>query len=199
MAQRAMKQRVTCALFDYWDRLRGTRTAPDRSDLDPGAIRGCLAHTFVLAFDPERGHPFRIAGTLVCAMFGSELTRTAFDRLWIENERSLVRELVHTVTKDSDGVVAGVTGRNSNAETAELEMMLLPLTSTDGGEDRLLGSFAVASAPYWLGTRALRSLSVGELRYTNAAGAAKSGAPLRRQGFVFYPAAPRRISRNFHG
>ena len=38
-------------LFDYWDALRGTRTAPDRSEIDPGAIRASLPNMFVLGLD----------------------------------------------------------------------------------------------------------------------------------------------------
>ena len=62
-AHHTMKQPATRALFEYWDALRGTRPAPERSDIEPGAIRSCLANTFVLAADAAHGHPFRIAGT----------------------------------------------------------------------------------------------------------------------------------------
>jgi hypothetical protein len=198
-----MKQDATRALFEYWDALRGTRPAPERSDIDPGAIRSHLANTFILALDPEHGHPFRIAGTSICALFGSELTRKSFETLWDADDRRAIRELLQTVTEDMEGVVAGVTGRNEAAETVGLEMILLPLADSDGAAGRVLGGLTTAVPPYWLGTRPVQSLHLGELRFTGAAGAGtmtpRRDAPLRGKGFVFYPAAASRISRFFQG
>jgi hypothetical protein len=198
-----MKQDATRALFDYWNALRGTRPAPERSDIDPGAIRSCLANTFVLTFDPDHGHPFRIAGTSVCALFGAELTRKPFEALWAADARPAIRELMQTVTEDMEGVVAGVTGHNEAAETVGLEMILLPLAGSDGSAGRVLGGLTAAAPPYWLGTRPVQSLHLGELRFTGAAGAgtrpAGGNTALRGRGFVFYPAAAGRISRFFQG
>ena len=68
-----MKLAVTMELYAYWNRLRGARSAPERNDVDPGAIRGVLADTFVLDFDEGRGFPFRIAGSRANAIFLKEL------------------------------------------------------------------------------------------------------------------------------
>ena len=57
-----VKLAATMELYAYWNRLRAARSAPERNDVDPGAIRGVLADTFMLDFDAKRGFPFRIAG-----------------------------------------------------------------------------------------------------------------------------------------
>lgn len=198
-----MKQDATRALFEYWDALRANRPAPERSEIEPGAIRSCLADTFVLAVDSERGHPFRIAGTSVCALFGSELTRTPFEALWKADDRDRIRDLLQSVTEDMEGVVAGATGRNAAVETIGLEMILLPLAGSDGAAGRVLGGLTAAAPPYWLGTRPVESLQLGDLRFTGAAGAGtpvqRPNTPLRGRGYVFYPAAAGRISRFFQG
>jgi hypothetical protein len=198
-----MKQRVTRVLFEYWDALRGSRPAPSRGDLDPGAIRSCLANTFVLSFAPEQGHSFRIAGTSLCASFGSELTGTPFDRLWTAEQRPAVCDLIGNVTESLDGMVASVTGHNADAETVDLEMILLPLSGADGRTGLVLGALAVAAAPYWLGTRPLTTLSLGETHYAGATGAERlvpgGNDPSRRRGIDIDPAAARRISRSFQG
>ena len=64
--------------------MRGAATGrrPSAADIEPGAIRRVLADTFILAFDEPAGHPFRIAGTRVCALFGRELKGEAFLDLW---------------------------------------------------------------------------------------------------------------------
>ncbi len=182
-----MKPRATGVLFEYWDTLRGTRRAPDRSDIEPRAIQACLADTFVLSFAPEEGHPFRIAGTALCAMFGAELTRTSFVRLWGVNERPAIRDLIGAVVENLEGVTASVTGRNGLAEQAELEMILLPLTSADGA-GRVLGALTLPAAPYWLATRRLESLSLGEMRTAGHGGSVLNIRPSLRH-----------ITRNFHG
>jgi hypothetical protein len=162
-----MQQRVTRELLGYWSALRGIRAMPDRADLDPGAIRTCLSDAFVLAFDPERGHPFRIAGTAVCAMFGRELVRTPFDRLWFPDDRDSLAGLVRDLADNAQALVAGVTAHNGDGEAAELELILLPLTCADGA-GRILGALPAVSAPYWLGTRPLQALHLGALRHANA-------------------------------
>ncbi|HWV54538.1 PAS domain-containing protein [Pseudorhodoplanes sp.] len=189
---------MTRALFAYWDALRGTRPAPDRAEIDPGAIRSCLARTFVLAFDAEHGHPFRIAGTALCETFGRELTGTAFERLWTHDERPAICELIQTVTQESEGVVVGVSGLNDAAPDAELELILLPLASASHGAGRVLGALSPVSATYWLGARPVQSLRLGDMRFIRAAATARP-APIRGPGFVLYPAAPSAISRNCQG
>ena len=46
-----MKHQSTRALFDYWNKKRGTRPAPERGDIDPAEIRNALSDTFMLAAD----------------------------------------------------------------------------------------------------------------------------------------------------
>lgn len=187
-----MKQRVTRAVFDYWNSLRGARTAPDRCDIDPGAIRACLADTFILTFDPKRGHPFRIAGTSLCDMFGSELTHKPFGGLWAADQQAAMSDLIRAVGQENCGVIAGVTGQNAAGDMVELEMILLPLTSSDIGTGRILGAMTAVSAPYWLGARPLQSLRLGELRYINARGKSRLASSQRvvhGRGFAVYPAA----------
>jgi hypothetical protein len=188
-----MKQRVTRALFDYWDAVRGERPAPDRTDIDAGAIRSCLAYTFILTFDPQHGHPFRVAGTSLCDMFGVELTRKPFSGLWTVDERPALSDLLRTVALEQDGVVASVAGRNAAAQAAHLEMILLPLTSGDLGISRILGALTPVSVPYWLGTLSLETLHLGDLRFTGAHGKDRLASALRifqSPGLSLYPAAP---------
>ena len=54
-------------LYAYWQERRGTRAAPERAEIEPGAIRQVLSDAFILALDGGAGHPFRLAGTRVCA------------------------------------------------------------------------------------------------------------------------------------
>ena len=46
-----MRQAANRELFAYWRRLKGERSAPERNDVDPGAIRAILSDVFILEFD----------------------------------------------------------------------------------------------------------------------------------------------------
>jgi hypothetical protein len=164
-----MKHRSTRELFEYWNAKRGRRLAPDREDIEPEAIRHILADTFIVAFDSGRGHPFRIAGTRVCALFGRELKGQAFLRLWTAECRSLVHDLVIATAQESVGVVAGATGVSTDGYTLDLEFLALPLYQRGRVGGRVLGLLAPTKVPDWLGTNALGALALGTLRYVGPA------------------------------
>src|SRR4051812_35751029 len=46
-----MKHPSVRELYHYWIAQRGLRAAPERSDIEPSAIRRALADTFILACD----------------------------------------------------------------------------------------------------------------------------------------------------
>src|SRR5258708_8168623 len=73
-----MKQASSRELFGYWTQRRGTRAAPERGEIEPSAIRRALGDVFILEFARQGGHPFRLAGTRVCALFWRELTNEQF-------------------------------------------------------------------------------------------------------------------------
>jgi len=189
-----MKHPSTRELFDYWNNRRGSRPAPERSEIEPGAIRRVLADTFILGIDPGSGHPFRIAGTRVCAIFGRELKGMAFTDLWRETSRSAIREILAVVATESVGVVAGASAHGGEGALLKLEFLALPLRQRDGTNARILGALTSAENPYWLGTGALGPLTLGTSRYLGAEtrATATSPAPVTavsgrvRHGLVVY-------------
>ncbi len=160
-----MKHPSTRELFDYWNACRGHRSAPERNDIEPGAIRRVLADTFILAFDEGTGHPFRIAGTRVCALFGRELKDEGFLDLWTGESRKLMRDLVTIVAQESVGVVASAAGVSAAGAELGLELLTLPLCHRGRTDARVLGALAPIEIPYWLGTSPLSGLTLGTLRY----------------------------------
>ena len=189
-----MKHPSTRELFDYWNTRRGSRPAPERSEIEPGAIRRVLADTFILGIDPVAGHPFRIAGTRVCAIFGRELKGAAFTGLWREASRSAIREILAVVATESVGVVAGASAHGGEGALLKLEFLALPLTQRDGTNARILGALTPAETPYWLGTGGLGPLTLGTIRYlgaqtspmTTPLPAAASASGRVRHGLVVY-------------
>jgi len=180
-----MKHPSIRELYDYWNEKRGRRLAPERGDIEPSAIRRVLADTFILSFDPGRGHPFRVAGTRVCALFGRELKGNGFLDLWARANRNDLRALIAIVADESVGVVAAASAGDA---PLGLELLLLPLSHHGQGDARLLGALAPSE-----GTHALRDLTLGTHRYVGPtiAGNVRPFAPVMprgrlRHGFVVY-------------
>jgi hypothetical protein len=165
-----MKHPSNRELFEYWNERRGTRLAPERADIEPGAIRRVLGDTFVIEANCTENHLFRLAGTRLCALFGRELKAESFTRLWHRSGQNAIRELIAVVMEEKVGVVASVTGATSADVLApvQLEMLMLPLASQSHAEARVLGALAPMAAPYWLGAKAIGPLTLGMFRHIGA-------------------------------
>ena len=189
-----MKQTSSRELFGYWTARRGTRSAPERGEIEPSAIRRALGDVFILEFDRREGHPFRLAGTRVCALFGRELRNEAFVNLWGDDTRAQLAQLLAVVADEATGVVAAAKGQTAEGWSHDLELVLLPLTHRGDTHARMIGSLAPLAAPFWLGTSSLGTLKLGSIRHLNPAVEAPAAARLvagtqglaRRGAFTVY-------------
>ena len=163
-----MKHAASQELYAYWDERRGKRAAPERAEIEPGAIRHVLSDAFILAVDPRGGHPFRLAGTRVCALFGRELKNEPFIGLWAAASQPTIADLIAILNEESVGTVAGVTAQNADGEPIDLELLLLPLSSTRPSLARTIGVLAPLKTPKWLGSSPLGALNLGPRRHVGA-------------------------------
>ncbi len=106
-----MKHPSSRAFFAYWDAKRGGARAPDRSDIEPGAVRELLGDIFVLSYDGNAGYPFRVAGTRVCALLGRDLKDKSFSALFAPESRREIEEIIAVVAEEMLAAVAGVTAK----------------------------------------------------------------------------------------
>lgn len=162
-----MKQAATRELYGYWARLRGSRSAPERADIDPAAIRSVLSDTFILEADchaPEPGFPVRLSGTRLNALFLDELKSRPFVSMWASDAQSSVRRLLAAVLDYAEPVVAGVRTGPSGHRPIDLEMILLPLRHQGRTHARVLGSIAPIEIPSWLGLLPVQPLTLSSMR-----------------------------------
>jgi len=190
--RQVMKHSSSRELFAYWNECRGARYAPERGDIDPGAIRGALGDSFILALDGDEAR-FRLAGTRVCALFCRELRGLSFLGLWSQESRAIVETLLRAGVDETVGSVAGAVGHVTDGEV-DLELLLLPLLHRGRQDGRLIGILAPLRVPYWLGTQPLRELRLGTHRHvgpliTSSLNSLPSALPTERRsrrGLVVY-------------
>ena len=159
-----MKLAVTMELYGYWNQLRGARSAPERNDVDPGAIRGVLADTFVLDFDEKRGFPFRIAGSRANAIFLKELRGLSFLELWRDTDREELGSILHCVADEAQAFLIGAEAGPPGLGAVDIEVILLPLRHHGLTHSRILGSFASHAAAAWTGLIGAGPIALTSLR-----------------------------------
>ncbi len=159
-----MKTTSTTLIFQYWDTLRGSRAAPERGEIEPGAVRQALLDTFILE-NAADGLAFRLAGTRLCALFGGELKERAFASLWPDPAtRVELGRMVEAVMDESAGAVTGLTMYTERGESADFELVVLPLRHGGKTHARVLGALAPVAPPAWLGLRLPVSVEVRSMR-----------------------------------
>src|SRR5207342_1728831 len=104
----AMKHPATREFFAYWDAKRGAARAPDRSEIEPGAVRELLGDIFVLSYDNDAGYPFRVAGTRVCALLGRDLKDASFSALFAPDSRREIEDVITYVAEEMLPAIAGI-------------------------------------------------------------------------------------------
>lgn len=167
-----MKHSATRALYDYWDRLRAGRAAPERSDLDPGAIRSLLGDVFLLEIGGKDRHVVRLAGTRICTLLGRELKERPFAEPFAATDWQELYALLDGVAETSTPAVASIQGETPDGRAIDLEMLLLPLRHRGRTQVRLLGCLVAGDWPYWAGQVPLarfRLLTIRHLRRDNQA------------------------------
>ena len=124
-----MKHPTSREFFAYWDAKRGHARAPDRSEIEPGAVRELLGDIFVLSYDNDAGYPFRVAGTRVCALLGRDLKDQSFSSLFAEDGRREIEDVITCVAEEMLAAIAGITAKSEDGSAAHLELLLLPFNS----------------------------------------------------------------------
>jgi hypothetical protein len=137
-----MKHPSSREFFAYWNAKRGDARAPDRSEIEPGAVRELLGDIFVLSYDNEAGYPFRVAGTRVSALLGRDLKDASFSALFTPDSRREIEDIITYVAEEMLPAIAGVTAASEDGTAAHLELLLLPFNNRAHAPVSLTGVLA---------------------------------------------------------
>ncbi len=152
-----MKQRTLHTLYGYWNELRAGRLAPQRLEIEPSRIAGILSETFMLERVEASTYQFRLAGTRLCELFGSELRGRNFLEGWSDQDRLALERHLRTICDQGAVAVLTIEGGSDSRHRVELEAILLPLTHAGNRIGRIIGAMSAASAPHWLSGEPLRN------------------------------------------
>ncbi|WP_163272627.1 PAS domain-containing protein [Chelativorans alearense] len=161
-----MNQDGSMALFQYWNRLRGNRPAPRRSEIEPADIKALLPDTFILERDARATPVFRLAGTRLCATYGKELKGYSFVSLWSERDQPAVDRLVRHALDEKAVALIAFEGLSRDGRINSFELIVLPL---EGGRQsvRALGAVQPLMSPFWLGADPIIENRVESFRLTD--------------------------------
>lgn len=155
-----MKHKSSNELFEYWNNVRDGRFAPNRFEIEPVKLADILPDVFILECPDISTYRFRLAGTRICTSLGHEMRGNNLLDYWTGDDKEAVHNLLHNVASDGAGVSIEFECTNGDRERAVFEMLVLPLVHTNERVNRMLGSIAATTHPYWMGTVELHQLKL---------------------------------------
>lgn len=130
----------------YWQALRGDRTLPKRSEIDPRGIEAVLEYAFIV----ERIAPgiarLRVAGSHLNDVMGMEVRGMPLSSFFMPPVRRRVNDLLEEVFETPATCVLHLEATTGAVQTKQsARMNLLPLRSDLGDVSRILGCLVVPS------------------------------------------------------
>jgi hypothetical protein len=151
-----MKQRTLQILYTYWNGLRAGRIAPLRLEIDPSRIGAILPEIFLLERLDDATYCFRLAGTRLCEIFGTELRGTNLLDGWTPADRALLARNLAIICEEGAALHLDMEASAESARRVQLETVLLPLMHAENAIGRVIGAMSAVSSPHWLGHDHLR-------------------------------------------
>lgn len=128
------KERIARSMAEYWDRLRGERPAPRRSEVDPSAFQSSLEHMFILEDVTNGPVRFRLTGSAVGQVMGMELRGMPLRAIFQRGEARRIDDLLRDLLD-----MPATCDLTVECEHGEGTMILRPLTDDFGTVNRILG------------------------------------------------------------
>lgn len=134
-----MKHRNSHFAVGYWSRLRQGRHVPDQSDIDPKALKRLLSSVFLLETTPNGRFAYRLAGTVLCDRYGSELKGRDFLIHWDKEGGPRFASLLQQSLRLGQPVCVNSVGSTDDCRMVEIETVLMPITAGHDTPERFLG------------------------------------------------------------
>lgn len=146
-----MQHTTSKILHDYWNEVRADRPAPRRVEIEPSRIAAILPDTLIIERLAPRKLRFRLAGTRVCEHFGMELRGVDFLSLWSSSDQDILIANIDRTIADATGATLGVKSVTTAGRMTLSELILLPLSNSDGDMTRFMGAWSLSEPTSWGG------------------------------------------------
>ena len=134
-------------LYGYWRSCAPPETVPSRYDIDPVNIPHLLPWLSLLdAGEDLTALRYRLAGTRVREIYGTEITGRAVFDTGLQHKRDYWLSVYWKVVKEQTPMQGAVRGPISGREHVVLIWMRLPLRGLSGAIERVLGYDAALPA-----------------------------------------------------
>jgi hypothetical protein len=152
-----MQQRTLQILYTYWNGLRAGRVAPLRLEIDPSRIGAILPEIFLLERMDAATYCYRLAGTRLCEMFGSELRGSNLLDGWSTPDRAALAGDLALICERGAAIRIVLEGSADGERRVQVEAAFLPLMHAEGAISRVIGAMSAVASPHWLGHDPLRA------------------------------------------
>ncbi|MBY0226996.1 MAG: PAS domain-containing protein [Hyphomicrobium sp.] len=153
-----MRHKASQHLYDYWNRLRGSRLAPRRFEIEPASIGDALPDTFILERRDAGTFPYRLAGTRLCERFKKEFRGHDFLASWNAQDISTLRSRLNAISAHGGVILLLANTETASGKSLQVEILILPLVHGHVCADRFLGVVSPLTAPSWLGLEPLEAM-----------------------------------------
>ena len=163
-AEATIREMITADLYAYWNRIRGSRAAPTRADINPGDIPHILADAFMIDLDPAKDFPLRLCGARIDALWLKNQKGNAFLDFWRPDARRTVAAALLTAIDAAAPFAGRARARAPGHCDIDMEFLLLPVRKTNSAPARIFGALTPSYQPAWFGQVRAEPLELMSLR-----------------------------------
>ena len=126
-------------LFHHWESVRGEDSAPRKLDIDLKHLADLLPQIGILQRHPLQSvYNWRLAGSGICDIFGTEVTKSRFMDDWDDFERTVISQALDAAISGHQPCVARLRATNQHGDLTGLELLALPVSTKKANITHLL-------------------------------------------------------------
>jgi hypothetical protein len=126
------------AVYDYWQKKRGTRALPARRDIDPTELVSVLPHLMLVDVEEGPRFRYRLFGTAVAEAFGSDPTGKYIDEVMVGAYKTFLLGLYDDLLVSKKPVYSTSIYGGKYEGQLWTQRLMLPLSSDGTNVDKVL-------------------------------------------------------------
>lgn len=137
-------------LLDAWNRWRGGRLLPRRSDIALGDIKALLPLVTLQECNSRYDVRFKVVGTAIRELIGAELTGANYIDLTLPEHREIRAGRIAAMVSRPCGSLFTYHHRFANGLVAQAETLSFPIDPDLPGRPRMILSYSATETPHFI-------------------------------------------------